>query len=764
MSAPASTRRSVAIGVHFHAEPHRLQQTLDSLRENSNGPFELILLADGVDGEMQQFLRNASDLKQSATTDARGAAACFNRLCALTRTDVVLLLESGCRVGPGWLDHLLAALLAEPHHGLAGPSTNLAWNDQCVFPGRADSPGDIRKTAEEALQKFGQTWQTLAPLYSLADFCYAVRREVVEAIGAADEAYGPGPCWEMDYNIRAARAGFSGVWARAAYVQRAPFTSRRARDEAALIEASKQRYQSKFCGRQRRGGPQPFRSHCRGDDCPNFAPAELISIRLSLAGHTSQPSVSMVRPDPNLPLVTCIMPTANRRGFVPDAIRCFQQQDYPRLELLVVDDGADPVKDCLPDDPRIRYIRLDSSPILGKKRNLACAEARGEIVVHWDDDDWYPPWRVRIQVEALLKANASVCGTSRLYYWEPHSDRAWEYRYTNHHWVAGNTLAFRREFWASHPFPEVQLGEDGRFVSQARRSDLVDLNDPALCVATIHSANTSRKDPKGALWVSYPASELRALRQRAEVALPKSPQPARPLVSCIMPTHNRRQFIPLTLENYCAQTYSHKELIIVDDGTDPVGDVVAGYPGIRYLSLPRRASIGAKRNLACEQARGDIIAHWDDDDWYGPDRLERQVLPIVDGHADVTGLESGFVLVLPGGEFWTIDPRLHRRMFVCDVHGGTLVFRKSLWTAGLRYPDINLAEDAALLTAAMTRGARLMRIENSGCFVYVRHGSNAWKFDTGRFLDPRGWQRTAAPPGFELSVQNRYRFAAGPRA
>ncbi len=53
----------------------------------------------------------------------------------------------------------------------------------------------------------------------------------------------------------------------------------------------------------------------------------------------------------------------------------------------------------------------------------------------------------------------------------------------------------------------------------------------------------------------------------------------------------------------------------------PVGDLVAGVPGVRYLQLPQRASIGAKRNLACAEARGELIAHWDDDDWYAPARL-----------------------------------------------------------------------------------------------------------------------------------------------
>jgi glycosyltransferase involved in cell wall biosynthesis len=56
----------------------------------------------------------------------------------------------------------------------------------------------------------------------------------------------------------------------------------------------------------------------------------------------------------DLPLVSCIMPTFNRRPFVPQAIRYFLAQDYPEKEFIIVDDGADSVADLVPDDPRVR--------------------------------------------------------------------------------------------------------------------------------------------------------------------------------------------------------------------------------------------------------------------------------------------------------------------------------------------------------------------------------------------------------------------------
>jgi hypothetical protein len=80
---------------------------------------------------------------------------------------------------------------------------------------------------------------------------------------------------------------------------------------------------------------------------------------------------------------------------------------------------------------------------------------------------------------------------------------------------------------------------------------------------------------------------------------------------------------------------------------------------------------------------------------------------------------------------------------------------------GVRYPEINLAEDASLLQYATKRGKRLVRLSNPGVFVYVRHRRNAWReFAPGRFMNPAGWQRIAQPQIFAASVLASYEAAA----
>jgi glycosyltransferase involved in cell wall biosynthesis len=753
--------KQVCVGIHFQAEPQRLEETLQSLRVNTPQQFQMLLLPDGPDAEARAMLATLRDLPQSGTSDARGASACFNRLAAYPDVDVVVLLESGVQVGPGWLDYLLAALESDPRNGLAGPTTNNSWNEQGVYPKSGATADQIATTARAAAQRFGSDVRTLEPLYSLADFCYVVRREVIEAIGAADEEYGLGPCWEMDYNIRAARAGWRGVWARAAYVHRAPPTARRQMEESRRFAFSKHRYQDKFCGGRLRGEKKDYRAHCRGDDCPNFAPAALIELKRPVCPVApTLGSLATIAGKPE-PLVSCIMPTNNRRSFVTQAIRCFLRQDYSNLELLVVDDGTDPIADLVRDDERIRYFQLDQKRSVGAKRNYACEQSRGEFIAHWDDDDWYSPDRISRQMVALTSKGFDLCGSSRIFFFDADKDQSWEYRYAGSgpKWVAGTTLAYRKSLWARHKFPEIQIGEDSRFVWSSARSTIHDLADPALCVASVHSANTSRK-VIGSCW--HPQSNAHVYSLLGDdLYFYSTAHAAVPRVSCIMPTYNRRRFIQHALDLFQRQDYPNRELIVVDDGSDAIGDLVEDLANVRYFRLSHRASIGAKRNLACQHATGDLIAHWDDDDWYSSDRLRYQVAPILAGKADITGLDNGFVLELPSGDFWTINPQLHQQLFKGNVHGGTLVYRKSLLGPDLRYPNANLAEDAYLLHYAIQRGKRLLRLANPGVFVYIRHGSNAWReFAPGRFLNPSGWERIPRPHMFPASMLASYTSAA----
>jgi glycosyltransferase involved in cell wall biosynthesis len=208
------------------------------------------------------------------------------------------------------------------------------------------------------------------------------------------------------------------------------------------------------------------------------------------------------------------MPTMDRRRFVSRAIAYFSRQDYPRRELLVLDDGEDAVDDLVPADPLIRYVRLERRLVLGEKRNLACELARGSVIVHWDDDDWQAPNRISYQVEQLLLHGADICGSRRLLYLEPARRRAWRYDYpaaASGPWVAGNGLCYRVETWRERPFANVAVGEDSRFIDDRGREALALLDDHRFVVGLLHEANSSRKPTSSTGWRRRPLDEVRAL-------------------------------------------------------------------------------------------------------------------------------------------------------------------------------------------------------------------------------------------------------------
>ena len=460
------------------------------------------------------------------------------------------------------------------------------------------------------------------------------------------------------------------------------------------------------------------------------------------------------------PIVSCLMPTADRRQWVPLAIAAFLAQNFPSRELIVLDDGQDPVGDLIPADPRIRYVRIARGKSLGAKRNETCRLARGEILVNWDDDDWSAPWRLSYQVEQLKTYGADICGLDRLWFFDPSRELAWRYRYppSRTPWVAGGTQCFRRGVWERHPYPDIPIGEDDRWIAGAIGARVLPLARDDFYVASVHRANTCPRQTNGTRWNAANPVHVRSLLGLDWQGFTASFAP--PLVSCIMPTGGRRAFVELSLQCFLTQDYSPKELVIVDDGAEPVGDLVAGQPLVRYVRLLGRRSIGAKRNAGCGFAQGDVIVQWDDADWFGPARLSRQIAPLLEGRADITALETRWIACLSNGDFWAASPAVQRRMFYADVHAGTLAYRREMWASGIRYTDHSLAEDATFLHAAIRVRSRLLRIANSGLFVYMRHRTNAWPFEIGTHLDPRAWCPVSPPVGFGAELLSQYRLAA----
>jgi glycosyltransferase involved in cell wall biosynthesis len=168
-----------------------------------------------------------------------------------------------------------------------------------------------------------------------------------------------------------------------------------------------------------------------------------------------------------------------------------------------------------------------------------------------------------------------------------------------------------------------------------------------------------------------------------------------PLVSICTPTFNRRPFIPFIKKCIELQTYpkSRIEWIIIDDGTDPIGNLVADIEYVKYFYYPEKMLLGKKRNLMHKKCSGDIIVYMDDDDYYPKDRVS---------HAVETLLQNPGFLVAGSSEMHIyFDSR--NTVYQCgpykDYHAtaATFAFKKELLLETSYNEDNALAEERHFL-------------------------------------------------------------------
>jgi hypothetical protein len=193
-------------------------------------------------------------------------------------------------------------------------------------------------------------------------------------------------------------------------------------------------------------------------------------------------------------------------------------------------------------------------------------------------------------------------------------------------------------------------------------------------------------------------------------------------VSIITPTRNREKFLRNLESMVRSQTYQNVEWLIYDDSPAPSAYFSSlTDTQVRYIHSPVAVSIGEKRNRMAKLAKGQIIAHYDDDDYYSAKYLETMMERINSGY-DIVKLSGWF---LYSGRyrtlgFWdcSIISGIHYIWADCPPtitifsekdseklkhlylgYGFSYVYKKQVWERG-PFPDVNWNEDAPFATQA----------------------------------------------------------------
>jgi len=203
--------------------------------------------------------------------------------------------------------------------------------------------------------------------------------------------------------------------------------------------------------------------------------------------------------------VSVLTPTFNRRRFIPTAIACFKAQEYPhnRMEWIILDDGVDKVKDLFDAAiasglTNIRYEALPDGVKLpiGAKRNRLNEMAKGEIIVCWDDDDYYPPERVKKAVSKLRSVPGRaipMVGSSLLYMYFTDRDEIWSIGPYGPNHCTNGTMAYWRTYFDENRYDDTaEKAEEKKFL-RGFTTKVLQLKGEETMLVICHAHNTFDK-------------------------------------------------------------------------------------------------------------------------------------------------------------------------------------------------------------------------------------------------------------------------------
>jgi glycosyltransferase involved in cell wall biosynthesis len=251
--------------------------------------------------------------------------------------------------------------------------------------------------------------------------------------------------------------------------------------------------------------------------------------------------------------------------------------------------------------------------------------------------------------------------------------------------------------------------------------------------------------------------------------------PAWPLVSVVIPTRDRLEFLRLAAVSVLRQSQDDLELIIVDDASE---DGTAAY----LVELARRdcrvrtvrnavpqGGAGA-RNLGISQSRGHWIAFLDDDDEWLPEKLQRQ-LQRLKSTASAVACSCNFIMRFSSGRSKMVqvvpDATLQQLLFENELGSASLCICSSnvlkgiggfdarlrsaqdhdLWVRVRQQGDVVVCDEALVLYSAHARP----RITNNMQSQY--HGARRFYFKHRHIMDASGRRRRVARNCFLMSRQ-----------
>lgn len=225
---------------------------LESLfNDHENGLFEIVVV-DNASGDktpemLKMYSAQKSNLKPVLNSINRGFAGGNNDGVKNIESDIVILLNSDTIVPAGSIGKIVSHFKDNPEWGMLGPVTNAAGNEQKIFISADDPENGIIEGERFCSHSENDCFRT----ERIDFFCAAMRRDVYENLGGLDEQFGLGYYEDLDFSVRAYRAGIKMMIAEDCFIYHSAgktFSKVGKKNVRKLMHENKKKLKKKFSG------------------------------------------------------------------------------------------------------------------------------------------------------------------------------------------------------------------------------------------------------------------------------------------------------------------------------------------------------------------------------------------------------------------------------------------------------------------------------------------------------------------------------------
>ncbi|SHH61323.1 glycosyltransferase [Sporanaerobacter acetigenes] len=202
---------------------------------------------------------------------------------------------------------------------------------------------------------------------------------------------------------------------------------------------------------------------------------------------------------------------------------------------------------------------------------------------------------------------------------------------------------------------------------------------------------------------------------------------------------NRENFIDNVFENFNRQNYKFKELIIIinDNNIDKslYDEKCKNHKDIRVYQINQAYNLGFCLNFGIKKAKKNVIAKFDDDDYYGEKYLDECMEAFNSTNADIVGKYT-FFIYFENNNALALRKRSQENSFVTNIAGATLAFKESVFKKIKFNTSLKAGVDTDFRKRALKNGFKIYSTSKYN-FVVHRHANSrehTWKIEDSELL------------------------------